>query len=115
MFNDGIHSQGFNAALLLAPADEHHAGRRARVRSTGPTGSARRDLGSRRCPARRLRAAGSCVSEGEIGGCGHALRKGRHTESSGETMIILGLILTVVGVLVGIPVLYIIGIILLVV
>ncbi len=34
--------------------------------------------------------------------------------TSGEIMIILGLILTVVGVLVGIPVLYIIGIILLV-
>lgn len=35
MFNDGVRSQGFNATLLLAPADERHAGRRARAGQQG--------------------------------------------------------------------------------
>ena len=69
MFNDGVRSQGFNATLLLAPADERHAGRRARAGQQGlPVASG----GTWAAGADRSDSSGqldACVSEGEIGGC----------------------------------------------
>lgn len=65
MFNDGVRSQGFNAALLLAPADEHHAGRRARA---GQQGLPVAPGGTWAAGADRPDGSGqpdACVSEGE--------------------------------------------------
>ena len=111
----GVRSQGLNAALLLAPADEHHADRRACAAQRGllvapgetwAAGADRPDSSGQ---------LDACVSEGEIGECDMHSTKDATWNPREKSLIILGLILTVVGVLVGIPVLYIIGIILLVI
>ena len=68
MFNDGLCGQGFNAALLLVPADEHHAVA-VREQVNRPTVAS---SGTWAAGADRPDSSGqldACVSKAKIGGC----------------------------------------------